>query len=271
MSMHIIYFSKDRPAQLDLALKTNQAHLKNATSSSFVIYKGSNQEYKKAYIQVSKEHPLVTFVEQTNFKQDVMACISWNEYVMFVVDDTIFTGDYDFYHIERALKNDLNSIGFSLRLGKNTTYCYPLFVNNDIPEFGSLYYGNINFVNWKNVKIGDFGYPFELSSSVYQTNLISPILRFGEYNNPNELESLMDSYKKNYPSTLYFFEKSVAFSSPINKVQTINNNRSGNTDLYKPESLLELYINGFRIMDTFNGFISNGCHQEVRFIFDYME
>ena len=269
MSMHIIYFSKDRPMQLDLALKTNQAHLKHATGSSFVIHKGSNQEYRKAYNQVSKENPLVTFIEEVNFKEDVLMAAAWSDYLMFVVDDTIFTADYDFYKIERALRNDLSSVGFSLRLGSNTTYCYPLDIKNDIPDFGRVHYGNICFANWKSVKVGDFGYPLELSSSIYQTSLISSILRYGDYNNPNELESLMDNAKKDFPSTLYFFEDSVAFSNPINKVQTINNNRVGNYGLYKPDILLKMYMGGFRIKNNFDGFIPNGCHQEVKFSFEY--
>jgi len=269
MKLNIIYFSKDRPMQLDLALRTSHEHRENVKGdvSEYVIYKASNKDFKEAYYQVNKENRFASFIEEVTFKEDLLMCAKWSDYVMFVVDDTIFFKNYNFSKIDDILKNDPHTIGFSLRLGYNTTYCYPLNENNIMPEFNTN--NGICYVNWQDIKKGDFGYPLELSSSVYRTNLIAPLLNYTEYSNPNELEWRMNQAKNFYSLShlLYFFETSVAFSNPINKVQIVNNNRSGNNKIYSPEFLLTAYNLGFRIKDSFNNFVPNACHQEVKPMF----
>ena len=205
---------------------------------------------------------------------------------MFLVDDNIFTNHFDLSQIKSLLEYNLDAIGFSLRLGKNTKHCYPLNRKQEIPEaighnyvinFSSFYeimergfLPEANFhifaFDWSKSQL-DFKYALEISSSIYRIKDIRALLENLKYKNPNELESqlyanLWQFYSK--PKLLSYY-RSVAFCAPMNKVQDVaRNNRFSDINIYSEKSMLTMYKNGFRIdWKKFSGFISNGCHQEV--------
>jgi hypothetical protein len=261
-----IYFSKNRPLQLDLALNTNkQSCLEWENQNQIVLYKATSDRFTKAYEQLKREHPSVTFIKQVDFKKDLLKCLKRQKYVLFVVDDCIFTGDYSSDVICLALDTIKNALGFSLRLGTNTKYCYSLNKSNKIPEIKTVV-TNLRKFNWTNNASGDFAYPLELSSSAYRIDDIIQLLEQSNYDSPNSLEWLMYvnlNFFKEFP-VLLCYETSVAFCNPINKVQTENNNRSGKKSEYTLESLLKRYEKGERINSKmFYGFVSGGCHQET--------
>ena len=271
-----IYFSKDRPLQLDLTLQSNfLCHYQWAGQEEYVIYKASNEEYERAYQRVKEENQPINFVKETDFKKNLISVLDKNhwKYVMFVVDDTIFTGNYSAFDIGNALDFMPEAIGFSLRLGKNTEYCYPHASDNIMPPINPANIPScpeIHMANWWNNKFGDFAYPLELSSSVYRARDILGMLRILPFDNPNSLEWELDKIKRGFISKpmLLFYEKSVAFSNPVNKCQDFNNNRFANVPEYATRNLLALYKKGFRANPkTYIGFTSNGCHQEVELDF----
>jgi hypothetical protein len=48
----------------------------------------------------------------------------------------------------------------------------------------------------------------------------------------------------------------------------VNNNRAGNDSDYNVEELLMLFEEGYRVIeDAYDGFVSNGAHQEVEMHF----
>jgi len=266
-----IYFSKNRPLQLDLALKTNEYSSVDWTfQREVVIYKATNKRFQKAYEEIAKEHPFTTFIEETDFKSDLLNFLTDMKYVMFVVDDCVFTADYSLVEICTKLEEHPNTIGFSLRLGRNTKYCYPLSVENSIPATRKIKDSKMLKFNWETSGIGDFSYPLEVSSSVYRVQDLMLLLNSCSYNDPNSLESALycNLGLFNKSSFLMSYQTSVAFCNPVNKVQTVNNNRAGSHWEYSIESLLEKFERGYRIVDkNFYGFVSNGCHQEVDFHF----
>ena len=109
-----------------------------------------------------------------------------SKYLMFLVDDTIFVRDWQISKTLMHLQEHKNVLGFSLRLGLNTTYCYTLKVKQNPPE-GKFLEDNVYKFQWLDAE-ADFGYPLEVSSSVYSLNKIVPLLLAKKYNNPNELE-----------------------------------------------------------------------------------
>jgi hypothetical protein len=265
-----VIFSFNRPAQLDLCLTTNEKYCveKNARNE-IVLYKTSNERYEKAYQKVIEEHPKVQFLKETTFKLDLYEVIKKKRYVLFLVDDCIFTRKYSTSAISNFLDICDGALGFSLRLGTNTEFCYPLYVKNNIPymqKLGSNIYG----FSWKEAGDGDFSYPLELSSSVYRVKDIKAVIEGPHYSNPNQLEWILYNYipELSNKAFLLSYETSPAFCNPVNRVQTENNNRVGLNPQYTIEKLLELYEEGYRI-DTipFDGFTSNGAHQEVDFTF----
>jgi len=261
----VVIFSKDRPLQLDLTLTSYEKNSIQRYDNEIVIYKTSSERFEKAYNQISKEHPNIRFLKETDFKLNLLDCLKNKRYVLFLVDDCIFTKKFSIKNICNFLDMCQGAIGFSLRLGENTTYCYSLSVDNGIPAMQPLG-SNIYGFNWKEAGPGDFSYPLEVSSSVYRVEDIKGLLENLPYNNPNSLEWLMSINVKffNHLGFLLSFRKSVAFCDPINRVQTDNNNRAGVNPRYSIENLLILYEAGYRIdHNLFDGFVSNACHQEV--------
>ena len=95
-----------------------------------------------------------------------------------------------------------------------------------------------------------------------------PLLKALNYENPNELEALLYENRYSFSTKkerLLCSYTSIAFSNPINKVQSVfASNRAGENPLYTTEKLFELFEKGYRIDVTeLAGFVPNGCHQEV--------
>jgi len=267
-----VYFSKDRPMQLDLCLKTNFRYsLDWDIQEEVVIYKATNENFKNTYETLKIDYPFVCFVEETNFKENLLKIIRDSNYILFVVDDCVFTHKYSLVNIMDILeKEEMEDVlGFSLRLGENTTYCYPVNKNNEMPEM-QREDGNKSIFDWTKVKIGDFGYPLEVSSSIYKTKNIIELLDFADYNNPNTLEWSMYCNLRNFECMprLMCYQISVAFCNPLNVVQKQNTNKAGRNPEYGINSLLKKYEERHRInSELFYNFVSNGCHQEVNIEF----
>jgi len=280
MNMAVIVFSRNRPLQLDLCLSSFHRH---SDVSSYNFWKEMDittiytcdPEYQDAYSQLDIEWGDYThLVKEINFKQDVLNLLKDKTHVLFLVDDCIFTHDFSLKKIVHVLDSRKNTVGFSLRLGKNTNYCYTLDRIQDTPFVAEVTSSMLGY-NWTNAD-GDFGYPAEVSSSVYRVkNFIEP-LKMYDFKNPNELESLMNSIANVYMDsdkntflnkmpTLSCYEQSVAFCNPCNKVQDVApDNRSGNKVNHSARNLLWFYNNGIRIdPKKFDGLISNSVHMEV--------
>lgn len=192
-----------------------------------------------------------------------------DQFLLFLVDDNIFTRDFSLKTVIHHLQNQPNTLGFSLRLGKNTTYCYALDSVQSIPTF-SVLDDNVLLYRWPEGEY-DFAYPLEISSSVYRTKQIFPLLLRLMFSNPNTLEggiaAQAPEFRKKLPYLLTF-EISVAFCNPINIVQRVMDNNAGNKSIYSASSLSQLFNSGKRVdVNAFNQFISNGCHQEVDLAF----
>jgi hypothetical protein len=199
----------------------------------------------------------------------ILPAIPDNQYVLFMVDDNLFTHDFSLNEGIRALKQHPEAIGFSLRLGENTTYCYAHSSPQNIPEFHSVS-DNILEFDWTKSE-HDFNYPLEVSSSVYPLNTVYPLLAGIGFTHPTSLEGEMAAHSnlfcKDHPNLLCY-QRSVAFCDPINMVQSIMSNRAGGNTDFSIESLVERFDRGERIdVEALSDYVSNGCHQEVELKF----
>ncbi len=268
LPINAIIFSKDRPLQLDAAIRSFYFNCKDAEEAKlYVLYKSSEGYYKSLYEDLNKEHPLVNFIEQTNFKKNLIDIIKKELYIFFVVDDNIFTSEFSIDEIINVLSSNPDSIGFSLRLGKNINYCYPLNVSMRLPETMQIK-PNILKSCWINAE-HDFGYPLEVSSSVYLTEDIIRIICDKEFNAPNSLEETLwqnkNIFLKDKPNVLFYYS-SAAFCNPINMVQTeLPNNRVANTLIdYSPMGLAKKFEEGNRVdIKNYLNIIQNACHFEI--------
>jgi len=267
----IILFSKNRAIQLDLCLRSMKKYMQDFESAA-VIYTTDSYAHAESYDHLKYEHPEIKFIkENNNFKKELLDAVETKgeKFVTFIVDDNIFVRNFVLYDGHEVLTKQKYGLGFSLRLGRNTTMCYPINRAQALPSFQTMW-ENILTYNWTTANY-DFGYPLELSSSTYEIKTIMPILEGCEYNSPNTLEAIMD-YNKSYfiseKPLLYCYGQSVAFCNPINKVQVFNNNRCGINEKYTPDSLLKMYEKGKRIsLEQFEDFVPTGAHEEVEIEF----
>jgi len=264
-----LIFSKNRALQLDGTIRSFLLHCKDPELSEIrVLYTTTTPLHAKQYRQLKKEYRQYTFLKLTsekNFRSDVIALLALFDYVLFLTDDNILVRDFRLSDVIESLRKHPDTIGLSLRLGKNTIYCYPLDKEQSLPEFQSAGQDILKY-NWTNAEY-DFGYPLEVSSSLYRVEEILPFIAQLSFKNPNTLESLMAGQSaafRNKMPYLLCFEQSVTFCAPVNMVQTMWTNRTSNKVEYSPENLAKLFDDGLRIdISAYNNFIPNACHQEV--------
>jgi hypothetical protein len=305
----ILIFSRDRAMQLDATLRSFFLHCTDSmTTDIVVLFRATESLHQEQYGQLQEEYTgRVQFVTESDFRIQVLdtlisgtemksqqylyriakrlgryfgsfftqfaAKVESHRYVLFLVDDNIFIRNFSIADIEQFLMKCPTVIGFSLRLGENTTYCYSLDMDQPLPIFQTIDRDVYTF-RWTEAT-ADFGYPLELSSSIYRINELLPLLLGLPFRNPNTLESEMaaraHSFAKSYPKLLCF-RKSVTFCVPVNRVQDVMKNRVGQDMQFSNEGLAELFAIGSRIdVQALAGFTPNACHQEVELTFEHRD
>lgn len=265
----MVVFSKDRPLQVDAALTSWKRHCRDAASTEInVIYKASTSRMLSLYRRLMQEHPDVNFIREGDFRRDVLVLARSREYIFYAVDDTVFVRDFEMAEIAAALKANPDALGFSLRLGTNTNYCYTLNRPQKLPEFEKS--GGFLKFRWPDAEC-DFGYPLEVSSSVYRTAEMIPLLDSLQFRNPNTLENAIASRSEQYRAShpcLLCPGQTQAFSIPANMTQSVCVNRIADAPDYSVERLEKRYVEGERI-DTavLDNMVPKGAHEEVIFTF----
>jgi hypothetical protein len=204
-----------------------------------------------------------------NLSTLLVSTFSKEYFVLFLVDDNLFVQDFYLKNAIDILKQKEKLLGFSLRLGENTTYFYSRGRKQFPPSFESLG-NNVAHFDWT-TSDGDFGYPLEISSSIYRFRDVLPLLMGFSFENPNILEDRMAfnaRYFRSRRPLLACYNRSVTFCNPINMVQSVITNRVGESIRYSADELLSRFEQGERIrIEAFNGFIPESCHQEVELVF----
>jgi len=261
-----LIFSKDRAMQLQATLESFLIHCRDSADIQlFVLYKGSNSFYQGQYDKLGTRFTNISFAKETCFNEQVLTLMEGFEHVLFLVDDNLFVNDFYLADVVKNLRGNNDAIGFSLRLGRNTIYCYPKDIDQQLPVFQKVGKGIVKY-DWTTAEF-DFGYPLEVSSSVYRTIDLLVLLKKMKFANPNVLEDMMSANVRLYAKarrSLLCYEYSVTFCSPINKVQSVWENRAGTDPFYATQRLAEMFEKGYAIdVGRYSNFVSNACHQEV--------
>lgn len=207
----------------------------------------------------------VSYLVREKLLKRFVPVVSGNQFLLFLVDDNLFVKDFSLEDILETLGEHPDALGFSLRLGTNITHCYMLDQPQSLPEFTPLDNLFMKF-DWTVAEL-DFAYPLEVSSSIYRTRDVFPIIATQPFVIPNLLESQLassaDSFATKMPS-LICPRHSYTFCNAINLVQTVASNKAGVDVGYTSDHLADLFDQGYRIrVDAYSGFVPNGCHQEV--------
>jgi hypothetical protein len=304
----VVVFSRDRAMQLDAVLRSFYLHCEDPERAEMrVLFSATTERHARQYLDLRREHSQrrgLTFVRERGFRSDLLglmatigsvgtatgllwrsvlamgprfgrlaSSLTWslgNSLVLFLVDDNIFVRPFRLATVERLLSAHPDALGMSLRLGKNTSYCYPLDRGQRVPEFSSIESGVVGF-NWPSAD-ADFGYPLEVSSSVYRMRDVLPFLARLRFRNPNTLEqemSMRTQYFRESKPLLLSYEMSVTFCNPLNKVQSELANRANTDDAHSSDNLAELFTTGRRIdVRAYAGVVPTGCHEEMDLRFE---
>jgi hypothetical protein len=273
-----------------------------------VLYAASSPQFRRQYTELEhdwQDRLPVTFLAEREFRSDLLGILNlplspdrvpaspvaravrwlfglrllvpfvskpW-KFVVFLVDDSIFVRRFSLRSAVQTLRSRRQAIGFSLRLGRNTTTCYALDCPQTLPPFTPVSDEILAF-DWTEASC-DFGYPLELSSSIYTVTTVAGLLSGAEFTNPNTLESRMwvaaaDFRTKGRQPELLCYAESVAFCNAVNRVQTAFENRSGEAPDMSATSLADKYDSGLRIdTDALSGFTPSACHGDTPFTFVY--
>lgn len=277
-----IIFSRDRPMQLDACLRSLRAHCSDLAALGPAVYVlvRATEEYAQAYREVAAANPWAIFTYEEDFEMDTRSLLVGCEHVLFVVDDTIFVRPFAVGEMVAKLMARQDAIGFSVRLGRNTTWTYPTDRAQTVPVMDD---GSLSF-DWTTAD-GDFGYPLEVSSSLYRAVDIVRMLDGSTFRNPNDLESVLaaaaagplrlhgevagDMWKWTNRARLLCAPLSLAFSVPCNRVQSTHANRVGGDADLTAEALLRRWQDGLRIdVGVLAGYTSHACHEDVAYAFE---
>jgi hypothetical protein len=261
-----VVFSKDRPLQLDGTLRSLQSHATDAEQLSIqVIWTASGRRQLELYRRLAAEHPGAEWIEERDFKSQLIAATRGYEYVLFLVDDTIFVRPFSVASAAAGLAADPRVIGFSFRLGRNIDYCYSLRRPQTMPPWQARPDGAVSF-RWVEAD-ADFGYPIEVSSSLYRTDDILPLLERLQYRNPNTLEAALSRGARSFSTRrpiLACPSTSVAFCAPVNVVQQVFPNRAGEQSPQTAQALAEAFRMGMRLdVEKLAGHVTNAPHEEI--------
>ena len=268
-----IIFSKNRALQLRATLDSFFLNCKDLGNVDVVIfYKTTNRSHFRQYQVLKEMFKEVVFIEEVKLVEQLMEISKKYEYVLLQVDDNIFTSSFLLSEIQTALQKNSDALGFSLRLGLNTTYCYNRKNNQRIPKFLQVNDKIIKY-RWNEAQL-DFAYPLEVSSSVYRTKDVMPIwLKRVSTRVPyvvNHIEDVMNKSRKGFVEAfpyLLCYKQSVAFSNPMNGVSALPKNWTNSIwgdKRFSVDVLMKAFDLGYRMdVEGLVGFVSNSCHQEV--------
>lgn len=262
-SLELIIFSKDRPMQLDLLLRSL---FKGDSSSSYsisILYHASEAKFQEGYkqlISIWSSQPCIKFVKERIFRSDVINILRGSKcsHVCFLVDDDVFVRDLDPDSIFQAM-NVLGCKIFQLRLGTNIKYSYTKDCSVVSPLWLGSFKGMLKWAPWRS---GDeWNYRFSLDGGVYPHSLCYAVSVFSSFHSPNTYESRVNQLRYVFPRYFCCGSAPFLFNACLNRVQGDILNRSGE---YSVEFLNEYWLN--RSMLTLPNYESgqfSSVHSEI--------
>jgi len=216
--INAIVFSRDRAAQLKIFL---DSAIKNAPEFKLnVIYGHTNEAFEQGYDTIIKDEDYegVNFIKEESLRDQALKTLKSDfDHSCFFLDDDIIYKKVSAEDVIKSIKDDEDVVCFSLRLGKNTTYCYTIGEDNvmhDIDEDG-----DIMKWDWK-LHYLDFGYPFSLNGHIFRTRDIYKLVRKAKFATIEEMEMQLFDFSEHFPRNLMAsYTESRLVNVPTGRVQ----------------------------------------------------
>ena len=252
-----IIFSKNRPLQLDLTIKSIKKNFPDC--SKIIVLHNNDAEFSEAHTTICHEHEEIESWQQSNsIFNDVFIASSTieNDFICFFTDDNIFyklfeCGNYNFLQ-------DVSTSCLSLRMGTNITERHHNGITGQ-DKCQKMFYTDNDMIAWPKTWHGYgsyWSYDLSVDGHVFrQKDIISMMdelcflqSRYNWGNTPNVLESEIQRFWPIRGNHIVAPKHSVVFNSPNNRVQDSHqDNRSGDSFDYDSQFLLDKYISGDRI------------------------
>jgi len=269
-----IIFSKDRPLQLDLLLRSIQANFIDC-DEIFILEKYGDG-YRIALPEISKEHKVKLRNQSLSIYKDVydICCLAKNDLICFFTDDDIFYRNFSTNKYDEIFEPRYNACCLSLRLGLNINKrSHGNIIGDDIP-YNIYNIGDFMVIPKTSYAYGSYwSYSHSLDGHIFKKSSILKIMDELSYldrgfkfkQTPNELESQMQRYWALSENNIICPKQSCVFNSPNNRVSdTHTENSSGDAFRYEAKDLLDIFISGRRINLELLDFKNINCpHQEV--------
>jgi len=247
LSLDVLIFSRNRPAQLDLLLSSIREFMPTMHNRIHVLYSYTHEMYDIGYQRVFSRYRNVAPVLQNEFMKDVRGIVNKfsKAYAVMLVDDGVFIRTPYLVDLLNAYSDDVCTV--SLRMSPSAKHCTPANTDMQIPEFervGDVY-------KWDYTKMyrhTDWGYPHGLDGNVFRTSTLKEMMNAIECNNPNELEARMITRIPDKPYMICGAETSWLLVS-ANRVAAGNTPNEGQTT----ESLNEAHVDGFELQNDWRG------------------
>lgn len=263
----LIAFSYNRPMQLYSFLESLEKNVKGLTKT-MIIYR-TDPDFSASYEIVKGAFPQVAFYKQSDtrpkeeFKSLVMQLLleeSKSDYIVFGVDDNIFTDSIDLQFGMRKLQ-ETGSYGFYYRFGRGIDYSYTMDMPQGVPDLMDI--GN-DTLAWKFEKGKiDWDYPNSVDFVLYRKEDIKDAIEKIAFTSPNYLEGEWANHADHHKIGLCH-SKPRLINVPANNVSQFGN-RHGNITT---EQLNQMFLQGLKIdISPLHKHEGHSAHEEIDFTF----
>jgi hypothetical protein len=264
-----IVLSKDRAAQLELLLQSievNMPYVKNVR----VLYKSSDHKFSDGYELLLRDPPNLSYTiiwtPEQEFKNDMYRTIAeCSRYFTFFTDDDIVYRNHMITEDEMdEVFDDFGLACISLRLGLNTTVQYNYTGERALFPAQMVDSGQLLVWNHNSVPGGNFGYPMSVDGHIFERRFFLSMLDRINFDGPNSMEGRLHTKKSFAPPNMACLRRSVVVNTPLNRVQDVCTNRSGEQFGISDVELNDRFLAGERARlhkIDFSAIV--GCHQEL--------
>jgi hypothetical protein len=251
-----VVFSRDRALQLDAFLRSAATYA--AFDRTAVIFRATDPDFARAYETAALQHPAIEWIPEGSFRNDVQRAVRDDPWVVFNTDDDVYFETIEPFDLR------VDEVCFTLRLGLNTTYCYPLD-SDDVLLDPAIEETRVSW-DWRGQGTGAYSYPLAVNGHVFRGDELASWLAASQFGNPNELEAALQALLPEIRPRMASFPASKVVSIPANLVNETFPNRHGG--LYDVRELNDRFLGGERLDVTQMNFSDvNACHQEIPFVF----
>lgn len=263
--LNVVVFSKDRPAQLELLLRSVRTYLAGWQSASLsVLYAGDDGLGDDGYDVVRYLYPDLRWERESgarSFREHTLGLVDRSRpLTAFLVDDDVLRAPVSLADAPFArLAADPSILAVSLRLDPGMDRCY----SEDAPAPPPPFEPGLVWA-WPG-QPGDWGYPMSLDGNVFRTEEIVPLLERLDYSNPNSLEAELAQNPPSLPK-LVCYPRSRLVNVPANRVQDTWQNRHAGVDV---DGLNRRFLAGERIaLEPFADLRPAAPHHEVDYAWE---